>query len=110
MGPSAEFAVTVSQRADCAMVEVQGELDAATGPTLLDAVSALTRNGRTGVVINLDEVPFVDSRGLSALLESHREATERDMTLRVVNPQPAVAKLFRITGVDAVLLDGEAST
>jgi anti-anti-sigma regulatory factor len=30
------------------------------------------------------------------------------MTLRVVNLQPPVAKLFRITGVDALLLDGQA--
>jgi anti-anti-sigma factor len=103
-----EFGVTVSQRGDHAIVEVRGELDAATGPTLSDAVSVLTRDGLADVVIDLDEVTFVDSRGVSALLEAHREATEQDMTLRVVNLQPAVARLFRITGLDAVLLDGES--
>jgi anti-sigma B factor antagonist len=102
--------MTVSQQADRVRVAVRGELDVATGPTLSDAVLALTRDGLAGVVIDLDEVTFVDSKGLSALLESHREATERDMTLRVVNLQPAVAKLFRITGVDALLLDDEALT
>jgi anti-sigma B factor antagonist len=110
METTEEFEVTVRQQANRAMVEVRGELDVATGPTLSDAVSALTRDGLAGVVIDLDGVTFVDSRGLSALLESHRAATERDMTLRVVNLQPVVAKLFRITGVDAVLLDGEAPT
>jgi anti-sigma B factor antagonist len=108
MGTSEEFALTVRQRADRATVEVRGELDVATGPALSDAVSVLTRDGLTGVVIDLDQVTFVDSKGLSALLDSHRDAIERDMTLRVINLQPAVAKLFRITGVDAVLLDGEA--
>jgi anti-sigma B factor antagonist len=107
MGASDEFTITVSQRAGRAIVEVRGELDAATGPTLSDAVSALTRDGLAGVVINLDEVTFVDSKGLSALLDSHREATRRNMTLGVVNLQPAVAKLFRISGVDAVLLEDE---
>ena len=111
MGQSEEFAVTVSQRADCAMVEVQGELDAATGPTLVDAVSALTRNGlhRRGDRSRRRSRSWTPGDS-ARCLESHREATERDMTLRVVNPQPAVAKLFRITGIDAVLLDGEAST
>ena len=102
--------MTVSQQADRVRVAVRGELDVASGPTLSDAVSALTRDGLAGVVIDLDAVTFVDSKGLSALLESYREATERDMTLRVVNLQPAVAKLFRITGVDAVLVDDEALT
>jgi anti-sigma B factor antagonist len=110
METSEEFVVTISQQADRARVEVRGELDVATGPALSDAVSALTGDGLAGIVIDLDGVTFVDSRGLSALLESFREATDRDMTLRVVNLQPAVAKLFRITGVDAVLVDGEAPT
>jgi anti-sigma B factor antagonist len=108
MGTCEEFTVTVSQQADRAIVEIRGELDAATGPTVSDAVSALTRHGLADVVIDLDAVTFVDSHGLSTLLASHREATQRDMTFRVVNLQPAVAKLFRITGVDAVLVDGEA--
>ena len=110
METSEGFAFTIVQQADRVIVEVRGELDAATGPTLSDAVSALTRHGLAGVVIDLEGVTFVDSRGLSALLDSHREATERDTTLRVVNLQPPVAKLFRITGVDAVLLDGQAPT
>jgi anti-sigma B factor antagonist len=108
METSEEFAVTIGQQADRAILEVRGELDAATGPTLFDAVSTLTRDGVAGVVIDLDGVTFVDSRGLSALLDSHREVTQREMTLRVVNLQPPVAKLFRITGVDALLLDGQA--
>jgi anti-sigma B factor antagonist len=107
MGTSEVFEVTVSQQGDRAIVELRGELDAATGPSLSEAVWALTRDGLAEVVIDLDAVTFIDSRGLSALLESHREATQRDMSLKVVNLQPAVAKLFRISGVDAVLLDGD---
>jgi anti-sigma B factor antagonist len=108
MGTSEEFEVAVSQQAGRAIVEIRGELDAATGPALSDAVSAVTRDGLAEVVIDLCAVTFVDSRGLSVLLESHREANQRDMSFKVVNLQPAVAKLFRISGVDAVLLDGQA--
>jgi len=109
MGTAEEFACTVSREADHAVVAVRGELDAATAPSVSDTVSALTRDGLAGVVIDLDDVSFVDSRGLSALLESHREATHRNMTLTVMNPQPAVQRLLRLTGVDAVLLDGHSS-
>ena len=108
MGTSDVCSLTVSEEASRAIVVMRGELDAATGPTLSRAVSVLTRDGLTDIVIDLGEVTFVDSRGLSALLESYRDAAERDMTLRVVNLQTPVAKLFHITGVDAVLLDSEA--
>jgi anti-sigma B factor antagonist len=105
---SEEFEYSVNMRGDQAVVAVRGELDAATGPSLSAAVSALTTDGLSGVVVDLDHVSFVDSKGLSSLLESHREATQHDMTLTVVNLQPAVARLFRMTGCDAVLLDGDA--
>ena len=105
MGTSDEFGYTVTLDDRRATVEVRGELDAATGPSLSDAVTALTRDGLAHVVIDLNDVTFVDSKGLSSLLMSHRSATEKDMTLTVVNLQPPVERLFRISGVDAVLLD-----
>jgi anti-sigma B factor antagonist len=110
MDTSEEFECTVSQQGDRAVMHLRGELDAATGPGLSAAVAELTTDGLAGVVVDLEHVTFVDSRGLSALLESHRTATDRDMTLTAVNLQPSVARLFRITGVDAVLLDSRAST
>ncbi len=106
MGTTEEFASTVSREADRAIVAIRGELDAATGPSVSATVSALTHDGLAGVVIDLDHVTFVDSSGLSVLLESHRDAADHNMTLTVTNPQPAVQRLLRLTGVDAVLLDG----
>ena len=110
MGTSEDFEYTVTKSGGDATVAVRGDLDAATGPSLSAAVSALTHDGVTRVLIDLDHVTFIDSKGLSALLESHRSVTERDMTLTLVNLQPGVQRLFRITGVDAVLLDGTGST
>ena len=108
METSEEFSCSVHLQGDRATVDVSGELDAATGPSLSDAVAALTGDGLAEVVIDLDHVTFVDSKGLSALLESHRAATARAITLKVVNLQPSVQRLFRITGVDALLVDGDS--
>jgi len=109
MGSSEELQYTVSQEGNRAFVAVRGELDVVTGPSLSAAVTALTTDGLAGVVVDLEHVTFVDSKGLSALLESHRAATDREMTLKVVNLQPAVRRLFRVTGVDRVLMDADAS-
>jgi len=108
MSTTEEFEYTVTRSGDHVTLAVRGELDAATGPSLSDAVTALSSDGVARLVVDLDHVTFVDSRGLSALLESHRVATERDTGFAVVNLQPAVQRLFRITGVDVLLLDGDA--
>ena len=110
MGASEDFEYTVTKSSGLATVSVRGEIDAATGPSLTEAVNALTHDGVSRLVIDLDHVTFIDSRGLSALLESHRAVTARDMTFAVVNPQPSVQRLLRMTGVDAVLSDGDAET
>ena len=72
-GEDIEYAVTKSGQD--ATLSVRGEIDAATGPSLTEAVTALTHDGVTRLVIDLDHVTFIDSRGLSALLESHRAVT-----------------------------------
>jgi anti-sigma B factor antagonist len=109
MGPSEEFAYTVTLLGERATVEVRGDLDAASGPALADAVTALTNDGLAQVVIDLHDVAFVDSRGLSSLLVSHQTASDKNIALSVINLHPTVARLFRITGVDALLLDHRQS-
>ena len=104
------FEYTVRKSGDDATVTVWGEIDAASGPSLTEAVTALTHDGVSRLVIDLDHVTFIDSRGLSALLESHRAVTASDMQFAVVNAQPTVQRLFRMTGIDAVLTNGDAST
>ena len=105
MGTSEAFEYTVKLRDGFATVEVRGEVDAFSGPSLADAVMALTSDGLSRIVIDLEHVTFIDSKGLSALLLSHRSATENDIVLTVEHLQPAVERLFRISGVDAVLVD-----
>ena len=110
MGTSEDFEYTITKSGDDATVSVRGEIDAASGPSLTEAVSALTSDGMARRVIDLDHVTVIDSRGLSALLESYRAVTSSDMAFAVVNPPPSVQRLFRMTGVDAFLLDGDAAS
>jgi anti-anti-sigma factor len=101
------FATTVSTHDYQHVVDVIGELDAGTAATLSQTIAAIQRDGATQVVVDLRGVTFVDSRGLTALLESRQQLAEHAMTMTVRNLQPPVARLFRIAGVDAVLLDGD---
>ncbi|MFF5171405.1 STAS domain-containing protein [Micromonospora sp. NPDC000089] len=81
-----------------------GELDMATVgtfDTVLDAV--LARPGLVEIVVDLAEVTFVDSTGVAALLRGAAEAVGRGASLRIVHPQPVVARVLRITAVGSLL-------
>lgn len=79
------------------VVAVAGELDLATAPLLGDIVDGLRDPGLETVVLDLADVEFCDSSGLSVLVRSHREAEERGVRIVVRSPSPAVRCLLEIT-------------
>ncbi|MGK5442270.1 STAS domain-containing protein [Micromonospora sp. URMC 105] len=81
-----------------------GDLDIATAAVLQDAVdTALDLPDTVELVVDLAEVPFLDSTGVAALLRGAAEAVGRGASLRAVDPQPVVARVLRITGVDSLV-------
>lgn len=52
------------------------------------------------LIVDLDQVTFIDSAGLGALVGTARRAAEHGGTLRAVCTQPQTKKLLWMTGVD----------
>jgi anti-anti-sigma factor len=80
-------------------VIVRGELDIATAPELLARLPGAGTRAHGNVLLDLDEVTFIDSSGLEALLTAHRRLGE---ALRI-RPSAACARLFEITGLSGTL-------
>jgi anti-anti-sigma factor len=106
---ASDFAATVIRRQHELVVELKGELDAASGPTLTTAIADIEHDDARRVVLDLGALSFLDAGGLSALLQSRQRLAERGMTMRVAGVQPSVSRLLRITGLDALLLDGQSA-
>jgi len=80
-------------------LRVRGEIDMAVAPQLLDsALCAGLTGDRTTVVVDLSEVTFMDSSGLSALLEAHERLQADDGRLVVANVPPRVRRVMDIAG------------
>ena len=93
------------------MVVIEGELDLASAPQLVDAIAALPEVGEP-VVLDLGSVTFVDSSGVRALLDADRIAIEKGRKLAIFRPGVAVTRLLdlvdlrsQFTEVDSV--DGD---
>ena len=84
-----------------AVIRVAGEIHATTAPAFSERLNAAIEAGKTGVVLDLTGVEFIDSTGLSVLLNGLRRLTRRKGALSVVCTNPTVLRLFEITRLDS---------
>jgi anti-sigma B factor antagonist len=88
----APFAITVTDSG----LAIAGEIDAATAPTLRAAIRAAADVlVDPPLHVDMSDVSFMDSSGLSALIVGYRSIRGG---LRVVAPSRPVARVFEVTG------------
>ena len=84
------------------VVAVTGEIDLFTAPEFKQRMSGLIDAGRSRLVVDLSETTFIDSSSLGVLIGAHRRLKLRGGALLVVCGGEAIAKTFKITGLDGV--------
>jgi anti-sigma B factor antagonist len=87
---------------DTHVVAVSGEIDLFTAPEFKQRVAAPIDAGRRHVVVDLSATTFVDSSSLGVLIGAHRRLRRQGGSLVIVCTSDAIAKTFRITGLDSV--------
>jgi anti-anti-sigma factor len=67
--------------------------------------AAVARAPDTGgqVVLDFADVTFIDSTGLTVLIDAHRTLGAQDRILIVANSMPHIERLFTVTGLDQFL-------
>jgi anti-sigma B factor antagonist len=77
------LAIDHVEQGDAHVIVVRGDVDVGTTPLLSGALGTAVSGGRDRVVIDMSDVSFIDSSGLSVLLSAHRRLTREDRTLAV---------------------------
>ena len=85
----------------CTICRPVGELDAFTVSQFRQALAELANGPR--LVIDMSEVPFVDSAGLGALIGGIRRARELGGDVVVVCNRPSLVRILRTTGFDRIV-------
>jgi anti-sigma B factor antagonist len=83
------------------IIAVSGEIHVSTAPEFSGMLNASIESGRTAVVLDLTDVIFIDSTGLSVLLNALRRVTRAGGRMAVVCTNPTVLRLFEITRLDS---------
>ncbi|MFE4832510.1 STAS domain-containing protein [Streptomyces sp. NPDC056672] len=84
------------------IVTVAGELDHHTAELLQTPLDDALERGQARLVIDCSQLEFCDSIGLNVLLGARLKAEAAGGGVHLVSMLPAVARVFEITGADAV--------
>ena len=101
--PSPPAASPVPAGGSVVTVAVAGELDLATAPELLNRVNDLIEAGHHRVVLDLRELTFCDSAGLSVLARMRKKVAQFDGFLALAAPTPIVRSVLELTGMTEVI-------
>jgi anti-anti-sigma factor len=84
------------------IVQPAGELDHHTAELLRAPLDEAIERGRVRLVIDCSRLDFCDSTGLNVLLGARLKAEAGGGGVHLAGMQPVVARVFEITGAEAV--------
>ena len=84
------------------VIDVAGTIDIYTAPRLRELLIDLVSTDNCQLIINMDQVEFLDSTGLGVLVGALKRVRAHDGSLDLVCTQERILKLFRITGLTKV--------
>lgn len=84
------------------VVAVGGEIDVYTAPRLRDKITELVNAGHLRLVIDMDQVDFLDSTGLGVLVGGLKKVRAQDGSMSLVCNSDRLLKIFTITGLAKV--------
>ncbi|WP_406091568.1 STAS domain-containing protein [Streptomyces sp. NBC_01013] len=103
--------ITARDAATGPVLEIAGDLDHSTAPELRRVVDRLPVTGGQLLVLDMADVQFCDSSGISALLAARNLAMEKGGDIALAAVPANTARILRIIGLDRVFtLHPDAST
>ena len=84
------------------VVDVKGEVDLFTAPKLRDHIVGLVEEDERRIIVNLEDVDFMDSTGLGVLVGALKRLKEKEGHLALVCAQGSVLRVLTVTGLNKV--------
>jgi len=83
---------------DVTLLDLKGKMTLGDGDELLkDKVNSLANQGNRKLLLNLAEVPYIDSAGLGAIVGAYTTVTRQGGQLKLLNLTKRITDLLAIT-------------
>jgi anti-sigma B factor antagonist len=97
-----DLTLSTKVEGDRTVVAVGGEIDVYTAPKLREHLIDLVSGGSYHLIIDMENVDFLDSTGLGVLVGGLKRVRSHEGSLDLVCTQDRILKIFRITGLTKV--------
>jgi anti-sigma B factor antagonist len=95
--------IAVRREGEEAFIHLEGELDLSSAPQLRELlVTMLSGDPPRRVVVDLSDLVYLDSTGLSVFVTAHKRTSSTGTQFCLDNPNPSVRRLLRITALDQI--------
>ncbi|MCQ2736762.1 MAG: STAS domain-containing protein [bacterium] len=81
------------------LVTVHGDIDVYSSPKVKDALYEIIDAEAYKIVINLEDIRYIDSTGLGVLIGALKKVKGSEGNITVVCSNPQIKKVFTITGL-----------
>ena len=95
-----DLTISSGSRGASTVIHVGGEIDAYTAPTLGERLDEQINAGHTRLVVDLEDVSFMDSSGLNVLVGRLASVRSRGGSLSLVRPRDRILRVLTITGLN----------
>ena len=96
---------------DVVMLDLKGKITLGEGDELLkDKVNSLVNQGHKKIVLNLADVPYIDSAGLGEVVRTYTTVSRQGGSLKLLNLTKRITDLLSITKLLTVFETFDAET
>jgi anti-anti-sigma factor len=85
------------------VIRVNGELDLATTPKLIQAIESACDSVVSACMLDFSQVTFIDSETIKLILRAQRYAVGKNVILHISKCSTQVTKIIKLLGLEAKL-------
>lgn len=101
--PQPYLTIHTEHQSDAYVIELEGELDSIGCPDLDIALVEAERTNAPRIVLDLEQLTFIDAAGMRALLWASRRSAANGARLQMTRGVGHPADMFRLTALDQTL-------
>lgn len=102
-GHECPFRIEAEAGGDTVVLALVGDLDGATAPLVDFELDGIDLAATRQVVLDVRDVPFVDSSGLGAVIRAYKRLQRAGVALRLSGASPNVRFVLHLSGLDQVV-------
>lgn len=97
-----DLKINLKQQKNIPVIELNGEVDVYTAPKVKSSLIGLVNDGKFNIIVDLDNVDFMDSSGLGVLVGGLKRVKPHNGAISIVCTKEKILKIFKITGLTKV--------